>query len=423
MSQKKVVRRRRKKYKLVWPWANTSKGTTKRRVRRKFKLRKEVIYALLAIVAVILLFMIPRYLQTSRLKKLGYKKDEITAIRSQDLAKDLIEHEYYSPFLAKSIKEGTLNKDYLSLYTVISEEGSLDEQDFLLYNRLLDRGYTEEQLLNLFKSLYRFEMTPLLVFDYQIIETKYIDDCLANREKNSKNHFELTNNYYTHYTNTIETPDADKTSMLVNKTYYLSSSYRPQNVVTLSRVYAAEGKELAGEAATAFEAFADAGRNVGVTFFVTSAYRSYEAQEELHQLYVNSYGEEWADERSARAGFSEHQTGLTVDIAATNEDDKKDFEDTLAYQWTSTNCHDYGWIIRFPKGKEQITGYIFESWHYRYLGKELATAVVNSGLTYDEFYCLYLKPWNDEANIPSDAILNATNWQKKKTTEEETPES
>lgn len=422
MSERKTVKRRRRRYKLVWPWKKQTRQTTTRK-RSRLRLRKEVIYAIVAVIAVLLLFLIPRVLQTNRLKKLGYKKDEIAAIRKEGLTTTLIDKEYYSPFLAKSITDGTLNKDYLSLYTVISEDGSLTEQDFLLYNRLMDKGYSEEQLLNLFRSLRTYEMTPLLVFDYQMMEGRYIDDCLANRESNSKDRFVLTNNYYTHYQNTIAVPNPGSLDMLVNKTYYLDSSFRPENLETLSRVYAADDKQLTREAARAFEEFADAGRNVGVTFYVTSSYRPYSTQEELHSSYTQSYGEEWADERSARAGFSEHQTGLTVDIAATNEDDKEDYEDTLAYQWTSTNCQDYGWILRYPEGKDQITGYIFESWHYRYLGKDLAKAVVNSGLTYEEFYGLYLKDWDNEENKPSVAILNATNWQKKPAEPETTPES
>jgi hypothetical protein len=72
---------------------------------------------------------------------------------------------------------------------------------------------------------------------------------------------------------------------------------------------------------------------------------------------------------------------------------------------------DYGWILRYPEGKETITGYEFESWHYRYLGKELAQAVSASHLTYDEYYCLYLKGWDDEANKPSDEIIAANDYR------------
>ena len=72
-----------------------------------------------------------------------------------------------------------------------------------------------------------------------------------------------------------------------------------------------------------------------------------------------------------------------------------------------SNCYTYGWILRFPEGKETITVYEYEPWHYRYLGVDLATKVAASGMTYDEYWCLYLKPWDNEANKPSDAILNA----------------
>ena len=124
---------------------------------------------------------------------------------------------------------------------------------------------------------------------------------------------------------------------------------------------------------------------------------------------VSSSGQASADALSARPGYSEHQTGLTVDIAATNEESKNCAE-TNAYLWTSTNSPTYGWILRYPQGKEQITGYDFEPWHYRYIGKALAEAVSESKLTYDEFYALYLKPWDNEENKPSNDILNATNY-------------
>ena len=69
-----------------------------------------------------------------------------------------------------------------------------------------------------------------------------------------------------------------------------------------------------------------------------------------------------------------------------------------------------GWILRYPENKEDITGYEYESWHYRYVGKDLAQAVYKSGMTYDEFWSLYLKPWSDETNKPSDAVLANSDW-------------
>ncbi|MBR3128410.1 MAG: M15 family metallopeptidase, partial [Solobacterium sp.] len=215
----------------------------------------------------------------------------------------------------------------------------------------------------------------------------------------------------TFYENTLPVDDANNVNMLVNKTYYLDGSYVPPQLTDLSIQYAATDRQLAQVAADGLADWCNAGRNVGVTFYATSAYRSYESQETLYRNYVGVYGEAQTDLLSARPGFSEHQTGYTVDIAATHEDDIDEFKDTLAYRWTSINSPDYGWILRYPAGKECITGYEFESWHYRYLGVDLARAVYASGMTYDEFYCLYLKPWNGEGeNKPKDSILEASDW-------------
>lgn len=411
---KKKKRRKRRKYKLVLPWKQNNAQTGKKTVRRKkrrLKLKKEVWLALAGVVAVLLLILVPRAVDNSKLKKLGYKKDEIAAIREQKLTRTLLDNEWYSPYLAQSIKAGTLDTDYLELYTVVSPERGLAAKDFLLYNRLLDKGYVDKQLLNLFKNLKYWEMTPLLVFDYQYDETMYINDCTNHRETNSENNFVLDGNYYTFYENTLPVDDANNVNMLVNKTYYLDGSYVPPQLTDLSIQYAATDRQLAQVAADGLADWCNAGRNVGVTFYATSAYRSYESQETLYRNYVGVYGEAQTDLLSARPGFSEHQTGYTVDIAATHEDDIDEFKDTLAYRWTSINSPDYGWILRYPAGKECITGYEFESWHYRYLGVDLARAVYASGMTYDEFYCLYLKPWNGEGeNKPKDSILEASDW-------------
>ena len=408
---KRRKKRKLKRYRIVWPWANNTNNAKKpkKRRRNKFRLKKEVYFALAGVILILGLIFVPRAVQSNNLKKLGYKKDEISEIRKQKLANTLLKNNYYSPYLASCIKDGTLNTDYLSLYTVISNEGSLTEKDFLLYNRLLDRGYEEVQILNLFKNLYYYEMTPLLVFDYQYDEKPYIDDCLSHRDTNSTSHFELTGDYYTEYGKPLPVDDPTNINMLVNKSYYLDSSYVPENITELSNYYGASGRSLAKVAADALAKWCDAGRSVGVVFYATSAYRPYEDQEKIYNNMVSSSGQASADALSARPGYSEHQTGLTVDIAATNEE-SKNFAETNAYLWTSTNSPTYGWILRYPQGKEQITGYDFEPWHYRYIGKALAEAVSESKLTYDEFYALYLKPWDNEENKPSNDILNATNY-------------
>lgn len=423
-------KRRKLRIKLPWKTGRTDSGAQtvtvkKKRRKRRFRLsrvRKQVWYVLAGIIALLALIFVPVQVQKNKLKKLGYSKDTIAVIREKKLAKTLLDNAYYSAYLEQSINDNTLNLDYIDMYTAVTSERGLNNYDFLLINRLTEKGYTREQIQNLFKNLKFWEITPLLVFDYQAAEAPYIDDVIAHRDMNSEYHFEVSGTYYTPYKETLPVPDQSDITMLVNKTYYLDDTYEP-SLADLSVYYSAPGQQLAKEAAEALETWATAGRNVGVTFYAASAYRPYSSQVQIYNNYVSSWGQEQADALSARAGFSEHQTGLTVDIAATGEDDKKEFKDTNAYIWTSTNSADYGWILRYPQGKEDITQYEFESWHYRYLGTETAQALEASHLTYDEFWCLYLKPWDNEENKPKEAVLNATDFRKKKAAEETAEET
>ena len=394
MPTKKVIKKVNKKNKRHVQQVNN----VHRRKRKRRRIKKSVLIGFIAIaVAICAIIFVPRTIQNNKLKDLGYDSQTIKAIREQKLQKEIIDNQYYSDYLAQEILNDNLKEEYLDLYSVRTIETPLEEKDFLLYHRLLDNGYSRQQANNLFKQLKFYEITPLLVFDYQVLESTYIKDCLDHRDTNSETHFELTNDYYMEYENTIAVDDPTSSAMLVNKTYYLSSDYVPTNITELSVVYAAANVSLAQEAADAFIAWVDAGMDLGIRFYAASAYRPYSHQEELYNDYIASMGQEQADALSARPGFSEHQTGLTVDLASVNSDGISEYKDTNEYTWTSTNCQDYGWILRYPEGKTQITGYDFESWHYRYVGVEIAQAVVASNLTYDEYYCLYLKPWNDQS--------------------------
>ena len=357
MASKK---KKRRKYRLVLPWNNptVTSGTTapKKKKKRKLKLkqlRKEVWFALAGVLAIIAILTIPRSVETKKLKALGYDKETIASIRELKLAKTLLEHEWYSDYLASCLKEKTVNTDYLELYTVISGEKYLDNTDFLMVNRLRDKGYEEDQILNLYENLRFVELTPLLTYDYLLIEQNYIDDCL-NHPENSRSSFELSGSYSKPYEQTY--PAVTTTDMLVNKHFYLENSYLPKGLTDLSMQCGAPGTQLAKEAAEAMETWAAGGRAMGVPFYAVSSYRSYDAQSSLYDTYVFNHGQEQADRESARPGFSEHQTGLAVDITMTGEEDK-DFNETSAYVWVSNNCMDYGWILRYPEGKEDITGY------------------------------------------------------------------
>lgn len=129
---------------------------------------------------------------------------------------------------------------------------------------------------------------------------------------------------------------------------------------------------------------ADASK-AGYDIPLMSGYRSYDYQVQLYNNYVAQEGQEAADTYSARPGFSEHQTGLTFDIGQM----EYDYGDTPAGTWLHTHAHEYGFIIRYPEGKEAITGYRYEPWHVRYVGVEHATAVYQKGITLEEYLNAY----------------------------------
>ena len=137
--------------------------------------------------------------------------------------------------------------------------------------------------------------------------------------------------------------------LIANKTYKLPSTYNPGG---LTKAFT-----------TAFNEMKEAAAKDGVSLWVASGFRSYSYQEKLYNGYVKNYGKNSADTFSARAGHSEHQTGLAADLNQINEA----FENTKAGIWLSNNCYKYGFILRYPKGKQNITGYIYEPWHFRYI--------------------------------------------------------
>ncbi|MBY0222193.1 MULTISPECIES: M15 family metallopeptidase [Sporosarcina] len=142
------------------------------------------------------------------------------------------------------------------------------------------------------------------------------------------------------------------------------------------------------EARAAFDEMAAAAATSGINLQAFSTYRSYDYQVTLYNRYVERDGREAADRYSARPGYSEHQTGLAFDIGEVNHEKhwaSTSFGDTEAAKWLGANANQYGFILRYPEGKEEITGYMHESWHYRYVGKEKAEQIFKRNITLEEY--------------------------------------
>ena len=168
--------------------------------------------------------------------------------------------------------------------------------------------------------------------------------------------------------------------VLVNKKYCIQPvSFVPSRLVTIYNA------TLVPEAAEAFSAMYEAAQVAGQPFSVTSSYRSYELQASTYAYWVSVSGSQGADTYSARPGYSEHQTGLAVDVAAPGCV-LNCFGGTSQYTWFQNNAASYGFIQRYYAGKEAITGYNAEEWHYRYVGVETAQAMKNANITTLEEY-------------------------------------
>jgi len=172
--------------------------------------------------------------------------------------------------------------------------------------------------------------------------------------------------------------------VLVNKNNQLKANFIPQNLESISLKFANADKYLRKEAKEQFEKLSNDAYNLGYRIIAVSAYRDYNYQLELFNYYVEEKGLEYALNCSAKAGHSEHQTGLAVDVEGSNKD-YDDFENSKEFEWMKDNAHKYGFILRYPKGKEEITGFKYEPWHYRYVGIEVANYIYKNKLTLEEY--------------------------------------
>ena len=193
------------------------------------------------------------------------------------------------------------------------------------------------------------------------------------------------------YTNTKKTDISKNELMLTNKFYSLDDSYNSLNMVTVSKQYSYGDTQMV--TSVTFDSFLkmfNAAKKENLTLIINSSYRSYEDQEEIYNYYKNTYGEEYANKIAAKAGFSEHQTGMAIDIQ-TYGSTASTFEEFEEFKWLQDNAHKYGFILRYPKDKEYLTGYEYESWHYRYIGVEAATYIYENNITFDEYYAYFVE--------------------------------
>lgn len=289
--------------------------------------------------------------------------------------------------------------------------GGIKTYNHLEFSKTIDyqfqqKGY-EQNTIELIKTKLNEEHIKELLnedkIDYikEIIGQKYyldkhFDDYLNYYEKNSKKSFEdviILVNIGADKNNT-ETPKTTDTSMgysiLVNKFNALPEDFNPGTIKKFSSTYA-YGEVSAEETCYhAFISMAKRAKEDGITLILTSGYRSYEKQSKIYENMKKSKGEDYANKYAAKPGTSEHETGLSLDILTYNGITET-FHETETYAWLHEHAVEFGFIERYEANKEYITGYQPESWHYRYVGVDLAKKVKDEGITYDEYYAFYIE--------------------------------
>lgn len=230
-------------------------------------------------------------------------------------------------------------------------------------------------------------MAEFNIVDSNYIE-KYYERYVAYKNKHSDYSDDKIITYvnigldHDFYTNMEDVDMSDGYLIICNKYHKLKDNYVP-DLVSLNGY---GGGQMERVAAANFKEMSNAAKKDGISIYNVSGYRSYNTQKNLYNNYVSRDGKAKADTYSARAGTSEHQTGLATDINSVSSS----FENTKAYAWLAKNSYKYGFILRYPKGKEYITGYMYEPWHYRYVGKDVAKIIYEKNITYEEYYATYI---------------------------------
>ena len=182
--------------------------------------------------------------------------------------------------------------------------------------------------------------------------------------------------------------DKFSVDMLVNKHHHLDEAFVPDDLVFIDKDYASsEDLQCSHIAYNAFKKMSEAASREGLQIIINSAYRSYQDQVDLVNTYLNSYGQSYVDKYVAKPGYSEHQTGLAFDIGSGSV---SVFANSKEYQWMQEHAHEYGFIYRFTKGFEYITGFRSEPWHYRYVGVDIATYMVEHNMSFEEYWAVFL---------------------------------
>ena len=370
--------------------------------KRKLKLKSPII-GFLKVIGVILSILLGVFIfyriQINDLKKIGYSEKASNSILIKFKKEDVLDIG----------KNKTLNKAFESEYY---KEKNFDSYTKIKYkdpkylieniNNLIKKGYNNEQItmilyhgsgedvkefskrdkVRYLEEFYTIEYAKIKNYDRYV---KYMDESREDEETSIL----LVNLDMDkeEYQDPIIVKDFSY-DMLVNKHRKLEEDFIPDNLVTVKEEDTnEEGLRLNRTAYVAFKQMKSQAEKEGFHLIINSAYRDYQDQQDIMEEYRRLYGDNYVEKYVLKPGFSEHQTGLAIDIGSVNT---KVFANSREYTWIVDNCYKYGFIYRFKQQFEDITGIKHEAWHYRYVGKKIAKDIYDKKLSLEEYYAMHI---------------------------------
>lgn len=329
-----------------------------------------------------------------------FNKDDQMSQEAKNVLKEFnIPKDKYSKALEFALQNNMYDEKYLEEYKDIQYENVDHFKDALSF---LAKGYKGKEI-NYILALSDQNFEKLKKIDYVNLENYYSFKNFDVLKLDRYNKYKETHQDVAYkdvvtyvnikldlpvYTDTITVDNPSSLLVLVNKYNSLPKDYKPNTTSTLPGAYK-NNVPMRVEAKEALEKLQKAVKEeANFTLLPTTAYRDYNFQNTLYTNYVKDNGKEKADTFSARPGYSDHQTGLAIDLK--NPAREKVRLSDSDYEWLHHNAHRFGFIIRFPKGKEFITGYQFENWHIRYVGNDVAKIIYENDLTLEEYIDLYV---------------------------------
>lgn len=371
------------------------------------------LFVMTLIIVILLILIIPKiwyYATTSSeeraLIKLGYDETTTKLIIKKEIGSYLIKNQIYSKTLEVALDKNKFKKEYLKYYVVLKYKDNNNYIDEI--NTLFDLSYKIKDVQILYDSLSKENIKIIIkknkyyknlidIINNKYFKTDNLERYINYQDNNdtysSQNIVSYVNMYldYNFYKYDIKVNDQKNYLMIVNKYHVLSSNYVPKDLVNINSKYNGLGIDAKALPIVkeSFEKMANDIAKENMILKVRTSYRSFTAQKDLYNNYLKDRTVAIVDLSAARPGYSEHQTGLALDVQAQSSN-YTSFKDTKEYKWMLKNAHKYGFILRYPENKTYITGYKFESWHYRYVGIDVATYIYEHNITFEEYYMMFI---------------------------------